>query len=73
MQRIFAPARSGAVHPLRLTLVSAALGLGNPLLDVPVKMSGLESLTVARRNGGRDTEIQSHFLNARNERGMNHA
>jgi hypothetical protein len=62
VQGIFAPPRGRAVQTLGLTRVSAALRLGDSLLDVTVEMPRRKLIPVARRHRLFETQIEPHCV-----------
>ncbi len=62
MQGVLAPPRGSSVQAFGLLFVAAALGLGDPLFDMPVEMTRLEFLPIARGYGIFEPQIQSHGL-----------
>ncbi len=58
MQGILAPPRGRAMQTLRLTLVTAALRLGNLELDIAVEVPRLELLPVAGRDRVLEPQIE---------------
>jgi hypothetical protein len=62
MQRILASARRRTVQALRLTPMAAPLGLGDLALEVPIEMTRLELLPVARRDRIFQTQIEPDIL-----------
>jgi hypothetical protein len=62
MQGIVPSARRPAVQALRLTPMAAPLGLGDLALEVPIEMTRLELLPVARRDRIFQTQIEPDIL-----------
>src|SRR5207253_6715088 len=62
MQRVPAPVRRPAMQALRLTLVAAALGLGNARLDVAIEATALAASPIARDRHLLQPQVNAHRL-----------
>jgi hypothetical protein len=62
MQRVAAPSHGAPMQPFGLTFMATALALRDLLLDAPVKVTGLELLTLAGGYGVLKSKIQADGL-----------